>query len=164
MVAAAVAESAYAPPSNNAVLAAVQSLQASVQSLQASVNTLQANVNVRFTTLEANVNSRFATLEANVNSRFAMLELQVANLNARAANDGVSESSDVIAPLRNDDGDLPPLGMPTTVAQLCALTGDGLTPLLVFYGLPVAGRVHQKKKRLARYLGVRTVHDLLEAS
>jgi hypothetical protein len=60
--------------------------------------------------------------------------MQIESLNARAANDGVLESSDAIVPLRNGAGDLPPPGMPTTVAQLCALNRNGANPLLACYG------------------------------
>jgi hypothetical protein len=159
MVAAAVAGSPYAPPSNDALLAAVQSLQASVNDRFVA---LQTNVTALQTTVQS-LQGTVAALQTTVSERFLALDLQVLNLNARAANNGASEGSDAIVPLRNSAGYLPPAVMPATLSGLCRLTGNGVDPLLAFYGLAMAGNVADRKQRLARHLGVRTVQDLFKA-
>ncbi|XXQ38429.1 SAP domain-containing protein [Plasmodiophora brassicae] len=78
-------------------------------------------------------------------------------LDARILNGTVEAPDDMIVAVLNAAGDAVPAAFPATRRQLTALTGAHANGLLAYYGMPAGGTVAQRRRRLARRLGVRNV-------
>ena len=101
------------------------------------------------------MNARFDAMDA----RFVAIGNEI----ARSRNSSIKEPTDVVVPIPNVDGHLPPgnIWFPDNKAELNNATVAQLTALLGFYGIDAAGAgapiQRRKAETLARHIGIRNL-------
>ncbi|XXQ38432.1 SAP domain-containing protein [Plasmodiophora brassicae] len=120
-------------------------LPAQVAALHGQVAALQGQV--------VAVQGQVAAVREQLVAQVAAMEA----LDARILNGTVEAPDDLIAAVANAAGDAVPAAFPATRRHLTVLTGAQANRLLAYYGMPAGGTVAQRRRRLARRLGVRNV-------
>ena len=89
----------------------------------------------------------------------APLNDQLTNIERKLDNSVAYADDDALRPIRNDAGENPPAGAPTSIAELKQLPANNLLPLETYYGLPVinGATVTVRRKRIARKYGVKFI-------
>jgi hypothetical protein len=112
---------------------------------------LVVHLNARFDNMDArfdNMDARFDNMDA----RFANVDARFANVDARLANASATEPNDVLHPLSNIEGLIPP-NFPYSLKNLFAMNNQAMAALLAHYQLP-PGQIVDRARRLRRFLGV----------
>ncbi|CEP03618.1 SAP domain-containing protein [Plasmodiophora brassicae] len=93
----------------------------------------------------------------NMQEQVAALQRSMVVLDAKMVNGMIEEPDDAVVPVPNAAGEAIPAAFPATRRQLTAMTGANCNTLLNYYGLPTAGTVTARRRRLARHLSVHNV-------
>jgi hypothetical protein len=148
--------SPYAEPTNEQMAAQVQQLVTQGQQLVTQVQQMQQQQTQQFTALTQQV-AALTQQTALMNESMTGMSQRLHRLEVRQENAMAQENEDTILPILRGAADVPAV-FPESRGDLISLCGSNVVTLLNFYELPTGGNVKERRRRLARYVGVQIVY------
>jgi hypothetical protein len=162
--------SPYAEPTNEQMAAQVQQLVTEGQQLVTQVQQMQQQQTQQFTALTQQVTAltqqvtaltqqvtALTQQTALMNESMTGMSQRLHRLEVRQENAMAQENEDAILPILRGAADVPAV-FPESRGDLISLCESNIVTLLNFYELPTGGNVIERRRRLARYVGVQIVY------
>jgi hypothetical protein len=148
--------SPYAEPTNEQMAAQVQQLVTQVQQMQQQ-QTQQFTAQTQQVAALTQQVAALTQQTALMNESMTGMSQRLHRLEVRQENAMAQENEDAILPILRGAADVPAV-FPESRGDLISLCGSNVVTLLNFYELPTGGNVKERRRRLARYVGVQIVY------